>query len=238
MNEPEALGGKVAIVTGASSGIGEATARRLRSLGMNVVMFARRAERLNALQADLGDGCYPVIGDVNDEAAVSSLIPKALEVFGACDVVINNAGAFAAGPTEKLNAGEVRRLARTNVESAYHVAFEAISHFKAQSHGDLINVSSISGTKVARAGIGWYAGTKHALEALTESLRMEVGGTDVRVNCIEPGMTQTEIFGEPITSIENPLQPEDIAAVIESVLRQPRHVTIPRLMILPSSQSI
>lgn len=238
MTAPTELSGRVAVVTGASSGIGKATARRLHAAGMRVVATARRAERLEALAADCGDGLHALPGDVNDAAFVAGLVPAALDQFGRCDVVVNNAGAFAVGPLEKLDAERVRHLARTNVESAYHVAFEAVTHFKREGQGDLVNLSSISGTKVPRAGIGWYAGTKHALEALTESLRMEVGGTDVRVCAIEPGMTQTEIFGEPITSISRPLDPDDVAATIEFVLRQPPHVTIPRLMILPSSQSI
>ena len=152
--------------------------------------------------------------------------------------MINNAGAFAVGPVEKLDAERVALVARTNVEAAYRVAYEAIRTFKAQGHGDLVNLSSISGTKVPRAGIGWYAGTKHALEALTESLRMECADTGVRVSCIEPGMTQTEIFAEPITSIPRPLDPEDVAMTIGFVLSAAPHVTIPRLMILPSSQPI
>lgn len=238
MTEHTDLTGRVAIVTGASSGIGAATVRRLHARGMRVVAIARRAERLGALAEELGDGVHPLPGDVNDADLVAGMIPAAIEAFGRCDVVVNNAAAFAVGPVEKLDAARVRGLARTNVESAYHVAFEAISHFKRVGRGDLVTLSSISGTKVARAGIGWYAGTKYALEALTESLRMEVGGTDVRVCCIEPGMTQTEIFGEPITSISQPLEPDDVASTIEYVLSQPPHVSVPRLMVLPSSQSI
>ena len=232
------LTGQAALITGASSGIGEATARRLCTAGMSVAVVARRGDRLTELAATLGERCAVMVGDVNDADFVSGLIEQTVQRFGRCDVVINNAAAFAVGPIEKLDAERIRMLARTNVEAAYHVAFEAMTHFKQQGHGDLITLSSISGTKVARAGIGWYAGTKHALEALTESLRMEVGGTDIRVNCIEPGMTQTEIFAEPITSIERPLEADDVASTIEYVLRQPRHITIPRLMILPSSQSI
>lgn len=230
---------KVAVVTGASSGIGAATARLMCASGMRVVLIARRAERLDALVNELGAArVEPLVGDVNDAELADNAISLAMSKFGRCDVLVNNAGAFAVGPVEKLNAEQIANVARTNVEAAYRFAFAAVVAFKAQGSGDLINVSSISGTKVPRAGIGWYAGTKHALEALTESLRMECAGTGVRVSCIEPGMTQTELFPEPITSIERALDPEDVAQMIAFVLQVPAHVSIPKLLVLPSCQAI
>ena len=228
---------RVAVITGASSGIGEATARYLRARGMRLLITARREERLHALAEEIG-GTRVLAGDIADPDLPGRLIPGALEAFGRCDVVFNNAAAFAVGPVEKLDAGKVAQLARVNVEAAYRIAYEAVRYFKAADAGDLINMSSISGTKVARGGIGWYGGTKHALEALTESLRMELADTGARVSCIEPGMTQTEIFGEPITSIRKPLDPEDVARVVGFILESPAHVSIPRVMILPSCQAI
>lgn len=239
MDKDQELAGKVAIVTGASSGIGAATARHLHAAGVRLVLAARRKERLAAMVQAFGtESSTLVAGDITDPATATTLIDTAKERFGGLDIVVNNAAAFAVGPVEKLDADRVCNLARTNVEAAYRVAFEAVAAFKAQGSGDLINLSSISGTKIARGGIGWYAGTKHALEALTESLRMECAATGVRVCCIEPGMTQTEIFSEPITSIERPLEPEDVARTILFVLASPRHVTIPRLLVLPSAQAI
>lgn len=237
MDQLQALAGKVAVITGASSGIGAATARRLRAEGMRLVATARRAERLATLAAELGE-VETVAGDILDPALPAALIARALSVYGRCDAVINNAGAFAVGAVETLDVDRVCRMARVNVEAAYRVAFEAMRHFKARRSGDLVNMSSISGTKVPRAGIGWYAGTKHALEALTEGLRMEGHAHGVRVSCIEPGMTQTELFAEPITSIPRALDPEDIARAIVFVLASPMHVAIPRMMVLPSCQSI
>jgi NADP-dependent 3-hydroxy acid dehydrogenase YdfG len=239
MSYAQDLTAKVAVITGASSGIGAASARHLRELGMRLVLVARRAERLEALVDELGsEHAIGLPGDVTDPALATTALARAAEVFGRCDAVLNNAGAFAVGPVEQLDAERVCALARTNVEAAYRVAFEAVRFFKAHGGGDLVNLSSISGTKVPRAGIGWYAGTKHAMEALTESLRMECAGSGVRVSCIEPGMTQTEIFAEPITSIPRPLAPEDVAHTIGFVLAAPAHVTIPRLMVLPSCQPI
>lgn len=237
MSEPNRLEGKVAVITGASSGIGAATARRLRAEGMRLVVTARRAERLAALAAELGE-TEVLAGDITDPQLPSALIARAVMAYGRCDAVLNNAGAFAVGAMETLDVERICRMARVNVEAAYRVAFEAMRHFKAQRSGDLINMSSISGTKVPRAGIGWYAGTKHALEALTEALRMEGHSSGVRVSCIEPGMTQTELFAEPITSIPRALDPEDIARAVVFILASPVHVAIPRVMVLPSCQPI
>lgn len=239
MSNQQTLAERVVVITGASSGIGAATARELHRRGASVLAVARREARLDALVEELGEArCARLVGDIEDETLARNMLRCAEQRFGNVDAVLNNAAAFRVGPVEKLDADGVCALARTNVEAAYRVAYEAVRHFKNQGRGDLVNMSSISGTKVARGGIGWYAGTKHALEALTESLRMECAGTGVRLSCIEPGMTQTEIFGEPITSIERPLDPEDVARVIAFVLECPAHVSIPRLMVLPSAQPI
>lgn len=244
MNTPaptpeQPLDGKVAIITGASSGIGRACAERLHAAGMRIVLVARRADRLAGLIEALGDERVAALtADITDSATATRMFELAQERFGRADVVLNNAAAFAVGAIEKLDADRVCELARTNVEAAYRVAFETVKRFKAQGSGDLVNLSSIAGTKIIRAGIGWYGGTKHAIEALTESLRMECADSGVRVCCIEPGMTQTEIFPEPITSISRPLDAADVARTIEFVLASPPHVSIPRLMILPSAQAI
>ena len=237
MSDIQSLNHKVAIITGASSGIGAATARHLSARGMRLVITARREERLAELARTLGNTEY-IGGDVTDPALASALIQRALTAFGRCDAVINNAGAFAVGAIETLDVNKVCEMARVNVEGAYRMAFEAMRHFKQMGSGDLINLSSIAGTKIIRAGIGWYGGTKHALEALTESLRMEGATSGVRVSCIEPGMTQTELFKEPITSIPKALDADDIARAVGFILERPPHVAIPRLMVLPSCQAI
>lgn len=237
MTERQDLAGRVAIITGASSGIGEASARRLRAQGMRLVVTARRADRLQALADDLGE-TEVVAGDICDPALPAALVQRALARFGRCDAVLNNAGILTLGPVETLDIEAVCRMVRVNVEAAYRVAFEAMKHFKAAGRGDLVNLSSIVGTKITTAGVGWYAGTKYAIEALTEALRLEGHPAGVRVSCIEPGMTKTEIFPTPITSIARPLDPEDIADAVVYILASPAHVAVPRLMVLPSCQPI
>ncbi len=237
MTDRQDLTGKVAVITGASSGIGAASARRLRAEGMRLVVTARREERLQALAKDLGE-TEVVAGDICDPALAPALVQRALARFGRCDVVMNNAGTLAVGPVESLDIDKVCQMVRVNVEAAYRVAFEAMKHFKAAGRGDLVNLSSIVGTKITVAGVGWYAGTKYAIEGLTEALRLEGHPAGVRVTCIEPGMTKTEIFATPITSIPRPLDPEDIADAVVYIIASPAHVTVPRMMVLPACQPI
>ena len=134
-------------------------------------------------------------------------------------------------------------MVRVNVEAAYRMAYVALKHFKTKGCGFLLNTSSIVGTKVRPTG-GAYAGTKYAIEALTEGIRMELAKTNISVACIEPGLVQTEIFRDWDESpsvkfdIPNPLQPEDIARVVRFVLEQPEHVRIPRIMTIPADQEL
>jgi NADP-dependent 3-hydroxy acid dehydrogenase YdfG len=148
-----------------------------------------------------------------------------------------------AGKIETIDIDEVCRMARVNVEAAYRMAYTALRHFKKAGFGHLVNTSSVLGTKT-RPGAGAYAGTKHAIEALSEDLRMEVAGSGVKVSCIEPGIVLTELHDKfevhPRVSmgIEKPLEAEDIARCIRFVLEQPAHVCIPRMMVLPAEQAI
>ena len=134
-------------------------------------------------------------------------------------------------------------MVRVNVEAAYRMAYVALKHFKSMGSGYLLNTSSIVGTKVRVTG-GAYAGTKHAIEALTEGLRMELAKTNIAVACIEPGLVQTEIFRQwdefPAKKFDtpNPLQPEDIARVVRFVLEQPEHIRIPRILAISADQEL
>ena len=171
------------------------------------------------------------------------LVETAVGAFGRCDVVLNNAGTIEVGPIQTIDIDKVCVMVRVNVEAAYRVAYTFIRHFQAQGKGHLINLSSVMGTKV-RSTAGAYAGTKYAIEALSETLRMEVAGSDVKVTCIEPGLVVTDLHRDwPVhptkgMGIEHPLQPEDVARCVAFFLTQPAHVLIPRIMMLPSDHVI
>lgn len=166
-----------------------------------------------------------------------------MNVFGRCDIVVNNAGVIEVGPIASIDTDKVCEMVRVNVEAAFRVAYTFIKHFVSTGEGHLINISSVLGTKV-RPTAGAYAGTKYALEALSEALRMEVRGTRVAVTCIEPGLVMTELHRHwPVhpresMNVPHPLRPEDVARTIAFVLSQPAHVRIPRLMILPGENAV
>jgi NADP-dependent 3-hydroxy acid dehydrogenase YdfG len=233
---------KVAVITGASSGIGKATAKDLRSAGMKLVITARREDRLRELADGLSE-TEILAGDIVEPSMSQALIEKAVDAFGRCDVVVNNAGFGEINPIDKIDIDRVCEMVRVNVEAAFRLAHLAVRHFLAQGGGHLVNVSSVLGTKV-RPTTGAYAGTKYAIEALSESMRHEVAGTGVRVSCVEPGIVLTEFHDHwevhPTKSmnVPNPLQPEDIARCIRFVLEQPEHVSVARMLVLPSEHKI
>ncbi len=235
------LFGKVAVITGASSGIGLAAAKELHSFGMNLILTARHEDRLARIKSELQ--ATILAGDVREPALPKKLLDLALSTYERCDVVLNNAGIIEAGPIESINIDKVCEMVRVNVEAAYRVAYTFVRHFQKQGHGHLVNMSSVLGTKV-RPTAGAYAGTKYAIEALTEALRMEVAGTSIGISCIEPGLVKTELHRDwPIhpsesMNIPHPLQPEDVARCISFILSQPAHVRIPRLMVLPGEHQV
>lgn len=236
------LADKVAVITGASSGIGAAVARNLNQANVKLVITGRRENRLAELAEELNHTVY-LAGDLTNSELPGTLIKTALDQFGRCDIVFNNAGTAVMGTIEEIDIEKMCRMVRVNVEAAYRMAYVAVRHFKAAGSGFLVSTSSIVGTKVRPTG-GAYAGTKHAIEALTEALRMELAKTNIGVACVEPGLVMTEIFRDwdeiPIKqwNIPNPLQPEDIARVVRFVLEQPDHVRIPRIMALPADQEM
>jgi NADP-dependent 3-hydroxy acid dehydrogenase YdfG len=233
---------QVAVITGASSGIGAASAKELAQAGMKLVLTARRGDRLEAL-AEVLPNATVLAGDVLDPKLPQALIDNAVEVYGRCDVVLNNAGVMLTGKIETIDIDAVCNMVRINVEAAYRMAYTALRHFKKAGSGHLVNTSSVLGMKI-RPGAGAYAGTKFAIEALSEDLRMEVAGTNVKVSCIEPGMTMTELHDKfevhpkVAMGIEKPLEPADIARCIRFMLEQPAHVRIPRMLVLPGEHAI
>jgi NADP-dependent 3-hydroxy acid dehydrogenase YdfG len=232
------LANQVALVTGGSSGIGLACARALLDQGVRVVVSGQRAERLAQIAAPYGERCATLAGDIADPAIIESLFTLAVQKFGRLDIVVNNAGFMTSGTIEEIDIDLVARMVRINVEAAFQVMYRAVKHFRETGHGALISTSSSLGRKTA-VQAGAYAGTKHALEALAEALRMEVAGSDIRITNLRPGLVATELhrdYAVPMTrqrNIDQPLLPEDIARAMLFVLSQPAHVRIPELLITP-----
>ncbi|MEH6648669.1 MAG: SDR family oxidoreductase [Motiliproteus sp.] len=235
------MNNKVGIITGATSGIGEAVARAMAAQGFNLVIHGRNEQKLQSLAAKL-NAVY-LKADISEPSTPAKLLQLALERYGRCDIAVNNAGTIEVGPIDTINIDKMSSMVRVNVEAAYRFIYHMVRHFQAQGSGDLVNISSVMGTK-ARLYAGAYSGTKFAIEALSESLRMELARTDVRISCIEPGLVETELQRDwevqPSVSmnIPNPLQPSDVAVQVMHVINQPAGIKIPRLMILPRDHEI
>jgi NADP-dependent 3-hydroxy acid dehydrogenase YdfG len=233
---------KVAIITGASSGIGKAVAYNLNEAGVKFVLAGRREERLAKIKDELTQAAI-VAGDIIDPAMPESLLKTALDKFGRCDIVFNNAGIIHVGTIDEIDVENICYMVRVNVEAAFRMAYVAVKHFKTAGSGFLINTSSVLGTKV-RPTAGAYAGTKYAIEALTEALRLELAKTDIGLACVEPGLVQTELHRNwevpPAQSLDvpRPLQPEDIARIVRFVLEQPDHMRVARVLAAPADQAL
>lgn len=182
---------KTALVTGASSGIGEATARTLHSLGFTVYGAARRIDRLQELA---GGGIRPLAMDVTDEASIADGVAKVIAETGRIDVLVNNAGYGSYGAIEDVDIAEGRRQFEVNVFGAMALTRLVLPHMREQRSGTVVNVSSMGGKIYTPLG-GWYHGTKFALEALSDALRLEVAPFGIHVVVIEPGGIATEWGG-------------------------------------------
>lgn len=248
---PGKLEGKVAIVTGASSGIGEATAIALAAEGAKVAIAARRAERLNALAeriAERGGTALAIVTDVTDDAQVNNLVQKAIAELGGLDILVNNAGIAVLGTIESGNVADWRRSIEINVLGVLSATHAVLPFLKAQQSGHIVNISSVAG-RTARAGIGVYNATKWGVNAISEALRQEVYKDNIRVTIIEPGLVDTEIndhITDPVSKqrIEErrkaltPLQAEDIAAAIVYAVTQPQRVNVNEILIRPTGQEL
>ena len=187
--------GKVVVITGASSGLGEATARMLSAHGATVVLGARRVDRVEALAAELtaaGGRALALQTDVTRAAEVQRLVDAAVEKFGRIDVIVNNAGLMPSSPLERLKIADWDRMIDVNIKGVLYGIAAALPHMKAQKGGHIVNVSSVAGHKV-RAGTAVYSATKHAVRVLTEGLRQEVKPYGIRTTIVSPGAVATEL---------------------------------------------
>ncbi|MEQ8394178.1 SDR family oxidoreductase [Thalassobaculum sp.] len=236
------LAGKVAVITGGTSGIGLATAEALSARGVKLVLHGRRREVLEQHAARLPD-CAVLAGDVTDHDTPNRLIALAMERFGRMDIAYANAGLIHAAPVESIDLDALSEMIRVNVDAAFRFAYTTAKHFKAAGSGHLLMTGSVFGTKV-RPNAGGYAATKYAVEALCEALRMELAGSGVRVSVVEPGLVRTDLHRdhavrpEVVQNIPQPLLPEDVARAVVFAVEQPAHVLVPRIMVLPSVQPV
>jgi NADP-dependent 3-hydroxy acid dehydrogenase YdfG len=248
------LQGTIAIVTGASSGIGQATARALAAQGASLTVAARRRDRLEVLAKELGDAGRQVLvleTDVTDEAQANEMVQRTLAEYGRLDTLVNNAGVMLLGPILGAPTEEWRRMVHLNLLGLLYCTHAALPHLlEAAESGrrrvaDVVNVSSVAG-RVARLGSGVYNATKWGVNAFSESLRQEVTRQHVRVTIVEPGATKTELASHLRPEILQQqaatfggvelLDAEDIADAITYAVTRPRHVALNELLVRPTEQ--
>jgi len=243
----EGLSGKVALITGASSGIGEAAALALAARGASVAVGARRKERLDALveriEAEGGKG-LALPGDITSEAAATGMVEDTVEQLGRIDILVNSAGVNEAGGVGSLPLDKWRKVIDINLMGTLYCCKAAIAPMKAQGGGDIVNISSTAGRRAA-AAFAAYSTSKFGLTGLSESLRQEVGAAGIRVCVIEPGATTTEIaesISDPhmremirahVTK-EGAMAASDIAEAILFVVSLPQRANVSEMLIRPT----
>lgn len=245
MSTQEQPTGRVAAVTGASSGIGEATARALVADGYRVALLARREDRIQALAEELGEGAIAIRADVTDRDSIVAAAQRVQEELGGADVLINNAGVMLLAPFGPDQRDDYRRMIEINLLGAITTTEVFLEQVKAKGVGDILTISSVAG-RVARPTNGVYAATKFGVVGWSESLRQELL-PDVRVGVIEPGAVATELT-DHITHdatkatteqfvADLGMQPEDIADVIAFALSRPRRVALNEILVRPAGQA-
>jgi NADP-dependent 3-hydroxy acid dehydrogenase YdfG len=250
----ERLDGTVALVTGASSGIGEATAKALAWQGAAVAVVARRKDRLERLAEEIeedGGRALAIEADITDREQAVSAVERTVSELGRLDTVFNNAGVMLLGPIEDAPVEEWDRMVDLNVKGLLYVAHASLGHLMRAAEdsprrvADLINTSSVAGRR-ARSGAGVYNLTKFGVGAFSEALRQEVTGRHVRVSLVEPGAVDTELQDHLRDEIRDQatarfaemqiLESEDIADAVAYIVTRPRHVAINEVLIRPTEQ--
>jgi NADP-dependent 3-hydroxy acid dehydrogenase YdfG len=251
----DTLDGTVALVTGASSGIGEATAEALAEAGAAVALVARRADRLGSLADRIGEAggrALVIEADVGVQEQAQAAVERTVAELGRLDTLINNAGVMLLGPAVGAPLEEWQRMVSVNINGVLYCAHAAVSHLLRAAEdsprgvADLVNISSVAG-RVARNGSGVYNLTKHGVGAFSESLRQEVAKRHVRVSLVEPGAVATELsshnrpeirefIGKRFGDVER-LQATDIAEAILYIVTRPRRVAVNEILVRPTEQA-
>ncbi|MBC6989943.1 SDR family oxidoreductase [Hymenobacter sp. BT491] len=242
--------GKVVIITGASSGMGEAAAKHLAALGATVVLGARRADRIAQLAKEIqsnGGQALARAVDVTQRDQVKNLVEATVAQFGRVDVILNNAGIMPLSPMDRLNVEEWDKMIDVNIKGVLNGIAAVLPYMKDQKSGQIINTSSVAGHKVF-TGSAVYSATKYAVRALTEGLRMEVKPYNIRTTIVCPGAVKTELL-EHITEADIQqanqeyvgavgISPDSFARVVAFAISQPEDVDINEVIFRPTSQEL
>ena len=236
------LAGKVAIVTGSSAGIGAAIAKNLSEAGAKLVLTARREDRLKEMQASLPNESAILAADIGAADTADRLLALAKERFGRADILVNNAGILSTNPIDQVDIELMAKMIQVNLEAVVRLSYIFGREFKAQGEGAIINVSSIGGSLTVPTW-GVYCAVKAAVETFSNSLRIELGASGVKVGIIAPGSTKTEIFEVQRAHGENPveqsidyLEADDIARAVRFMLEQPNRGNVARLHLYASGE--
>lgn len=238
------LNNRTILITGASSGIGEATARELAANGANLFLGARRTDRLAALAQELGERAGWCVLDVTDAASFDAFVDAAQERFGRIDALVNNAGVMPLAPLASLKRDEWKRMIDVNINGVLNGIASVLPRFMAQQEGHVINVASI-GAHLVVPSAAVYCGTKHAVRAITEGLRLE--HDEIRATLISPGVVATELghdISDPalVASLiewrKKSLTPDAIARAVRFALEQPADVDINEVIVRPTAASM
>ena len=242
----ENIQGKVVVITGASSGLGEAAARLLAKEGAKLVLGARRLDRLQALADELSLGTDAILGtDVTDVGQVRRLVDHAVKTHGRVDVIINNAGLMPHSPLERGKVEDWDRMIDVNIKGVLYGIAAALPHMKTQKSGHIINVSSVAGHKVGPGG-AVYAATKHAVRIISEGLRQEVKPYNIRTTIISPGAVATELpdsvtepdVAQGVRALYDrvAIPADSFAMTVVFAMSQPDEVDINEILFRPTAQ--